>query len=329
MRSQTISPLNKFLIAPRSIWTRLLTALGLILLALGAAALDGLLARILAAGFWRPVLLPGVIIFYIWTVSPLVDRGQAEVVRRFRPIVQLDDAAFEALVSRYSVYSAWKETLALGIGAAVGVLLGSVGMQDPNAMWLRVYWIAANSLMCALLGWTIYGAMDSTRLTNALHNQPLCFDLFDLHPFEPVGRQSLLLALVFIGGLTLAMLFGLSASNIGAWQTWVIYLPMAVLPVLIFFMHMRGTHAVLAAEKRRLLGQVQSHIRSLTPALQQALAETRPYGELAAEYAAVSAYELRLQTARTWPYNTAMLRTLAFTVLLPLVGRLITLFLFE
>jgi hypothetical protein len=324
-----MSPLNRFLTTRQPVWVRILAALGMILIALGAAALDGLLGRILVGGFWRAVLLPVVVLLYIWIVSPFVDRGQEEVVRRFRPIVQLDDAAFGRLVDQYNSYSMRGEVLALVIGGVVGFLLGSVGMQDEDAFWLRIYWIAANSLMCALLGWTIYGSIDSTRLTNALHHQPLRFDLFDLRPFEPVGRQSLLLALVFVGGLTLAMLFGLSASNIGAWQTWALYLPMALVPVLVFFLNMRGTHAVLAAEKRRLLAQAQGRILNLTPGFQQALGGVQPFGELASEYTALSAYEQRLLAARTWPYNTAMLRTLAFTILLPLVARFISVVLFE
>lgn len=95
-----MSPLNRFLTTRQPVWVRILAALGMILIALSAAAMDGLLGRILVGGFWRAVLLPVVVLLYIWIVSPFVDRGQEEVVRRFRPIVQLDDAAFERLVNQ-------------------------------------------------------------------------------------------------------------------------------------------------------------------------------------------------------------------------------------
>jgi hypothetical protein len=49
-------------------------------------------------------------------------------------------------------------------------------------------------------------------------------------------------------------------------------------------------------------------------------------GSLAVEINALATYQAQLQAARTWPYNTAMLRTLFFSVLIPvgtLVGRIL------
>lgn len=317
------------MIAPRPLGMRLLVAVILILLPASAAALDGLLKSLFSDGNWRPMLLPMVVIYYIWIVSPIVDRGQAAVVAGFRPITQLDDETFAQIVAKAGSTSPLGEGLALLIGAAAGILIGSTGVQGPDIFWLRWYWLAANALMFALLGWTIFGSIHSTRLSAVLQRQPLHFDLFDLHPFEPIGRQSLVLALVFIGGLVLAMLFGLSAENIRMWQTWLFYIPLALMAVLLFFLNMRGTHAVLTGEKRRLLSLVSARIRQITPSLQQSVVSNQPLPEQAAEFSTLSAYEARLNSARTWPYNTSMLRTLAFTILLPLVILLITLLLFE
>ena len=317
------------MIAPRPLGMRLLVAVILVLLPASAAALDGLLKSLFSDGNWRPMLLPMVVIYYIWIVSPIVDRGQAAVVAGFRPITQLDDETFAQIVAKAGHTSPLGEGLALLIGAAAGIFIGSTGVQGPDIFWLRWYWLAANALMFALLGWTIFGSIHSTRLSAVLQRQPLHFDLFDLHPFEPIGRQSLVLALVFIGGLVLAMLFGLSAENIRMWQTWLFYIPLALMAVLLFFLNMRGTHAVLAGEKRRLLSLVSARIRQITPSLEQSVVSNQPLPEQAAEFSTLSAYEARLNSARTWPYNTSMLRTLAFTILLPLVIRLITLLLFE
>ena len=43
-------------------------------------------------------------------------------------------------------------------------------------------------------------------------------------------------------------------------------------------------------------------------------------GELPAQIAALVTYEERLQAARTWPYNVSILRTLFFSVFIPLVS---------
>jgi len=45
-----------------------------------------------------------------------------------------------------------------------------------------------------------------TRLTATLLRQPMQVDVFDTAVFEAVGRQSLALALVFIGGITISLL---------------------------------------------------------------------------------------------------------------------------
>jgi hypothetical protein len=36
------------------------------------------------------------------------------------------------------------------------------------------------------------------------------------------------------------------------------------------------------------------------------------------------AYEARVRAAQTWPYNTAMLRTLFFTILIPVLVRMVS-----
>jgi hypothetical protein len=46
-------------------------------------------------------------------------------------------------------------------------------------------------------------------------------------------------------------------------------------------------------------------------------------GTLGAEINALAAYEKRMQATSTWPYNTAMLRTLFFSVVFPVVAALV------
>jgi hypothetical protein len=186
--------------------------------------------------------------------------------------------------------------------------------------------------MFGLLGWTIYIAVTGTRLTSRLHRQSLRIEIFDIRPFEPIGRQSLLIALVFVGGLVLAALFGIREGSILAWQNWVLYALVALVPVLVFFLNMRDTHRVLSNEKQQELDAVQGHILSTCRTLMEHIEADESTGSLAAEINALVAYEARVQAARTWPYNTAMLRTLFFGVIIPLVtaaGRAVSEFFFD
>lgn len=185
-------------------WTTLVFSLLLILVPTVAAYLDG----IWSLGYWRMSLLPAAVITYILVVSPILTRGEARVVEAFRPLVILDDDGFKRLVNQASRVSARAEALAFSLGAAFGPLAGQSWLSDPDAFWLRVYLTVAAGLMFGLLGWVIYAAVAGTRLTKALHRQPLRFDIFDIALFEPIGRQSLAMALVFVGGIALSIALG-------------------------------------------------------------------------------------------------------------------------
>ena len=83
--------------------------------------------------------------------------------------------------------------------------------------------------------------------------------LDDLH-FEAVGRQSLVLALVFIGGITLSLLFTYQEAIISSPEFWVTNILFVLFTVLIFFLSMRPTHSLLAAERKRELQPIQARI---------------------------------------------------------------------
>jgi amino acid transporter len=151
------------------------------------------------------------------------------------------------------------------------------------------------------------------------------FDILDPAPFEAIGRQSLLLALVFIGGITLSLLFTFQDANLSSPEFWLVNLLFIAFIILIFFLSMRPTHELLAAEKKRQLDPVQRHINHACQVLVQRLEQDQEPGEISSNINALEIYEQRLIAARTWPYNTSMLRTLFFSVLIPLGSILVRL----
>ena len=81
---------------------------------------------------------------------------------------------------------------------------------------------------------------------------------------------------------------------------------------------MRPTHQLLLEEKKRRLEPVQKHINLACLDLVQQMDQGLNPGNLSGEINALEVYEQRLLSARTWPYNTSMLRTLFFSILIPL-----------
>jgi hypothetical protein len=302
---------------PRSVWITVGLGLLLFLVPLVVVYLSGILDELLQSGHLRQVLLPSATLTYILAVSPTMDRMQSNVVNGFRPMVLIDDEDFCQLVAEASRISPLGEAVAFATGAALGVWFGVYSFADEGLFWLALCYTLLSSLMLGTLVWLIYGAIAGTKLTTELQQQPLRIDIFDIEPFEPMGRLSLTTSLVILGGVVLAMIFGLAPDTLYDWRNWILYGILAVVSVVIFFLSMRDTHRVLATEKQRELDAVQGHILSACRALVQRFEAGEDTGNLGAEINGLVEYEKRVQVTRTWPYNTTMLRTLFVSVIIP------------
>lgn len=308
---------NRLLGRSRSPWVTIGLALLLFLAPLAAAYADGVLDDLLREGHLRPAFLPSAIIVYILAVGPIIDRMQTGVIKAFRSLVLVDDEQYERLVTEASRTNPIAEALAFGAGAAFGLWVGLSTFSGDSLFWLRICMGLLTGLMFGILIWIIYGAIAGTRLTTELLRQPLQFDILDISPFEPIGRLSLVMSLVILGGVLIGLVLGLARDTIFDWRNWVLYLILALVSVVIFFLNMRDTHRVLSTEKKRELDAVQGHILHACRTLIQRLDAGEPAGDLGGEINALVTYEERLLAARTWPYNTTMLRTLLVSVIIP------------
>jgi hypothetical protein len=320
---------DKLIGRPRSVWVTLGIGLLLIASSLVVALLDGVLGVFFSAGYWRPMWLAPVIIIYILAIAPIQQRSQASVITAFRPLALVDDDQFDRVVQRASHIPRTGEAISVAVGFLFGLWLGIHWRAAFDTPWIKGYVSIALVLMFGLLAWVIYGSVASTRLTSELHALPLQVDILDREPFEAIGRHSLVTALIFVGGILLGIVFGLDVQNILAWQTWLFYGLLGVVPVLIFFLSMHPTHRVLRDAKTRELAMVKQRLQQTRATLRQHITEQEALGATATEYSALVAYEARVRAAQTWPYNMSMLRTLVVSLLLPLLVRAISAVLFD
>lgn len=324
-----MSIFNRIIARPRSIWLTIFISLILLLVPFAAALADGLWDELFSQGNWRPFFTAPIVIIYILVVSQWLARSDSDLLKAFRPLVLIDDETFDRLAREASRIHPGGEGIALLAGALIGLGISLPWMKWMITFWLRLYIPVSLCLMWSMLVWVIYDSIASTKLVTVLHRQPLKVDILDTKPFEPMGRYSLIISLVFVGGVALGMIFGLDVKNIFAWQSWVINLPLLCIPVIIFFLNMRTTHRLLAGEKKRQLQVITQEIRIVSHTMQSKIARGETLGETAIEFTAMIAYETRLRATSTWPYNTGMLRTLFFTLLLPLVVRGLSALLFQ
>jgi hypothetical protein len=315
---QPASLFARVIARPRPLWVRVAVSLILLALPFLVTYLSGLADKLILYGQWRFLLLMPSIILYIWLGSPLLDRQSKEVMRSLRTISSLDEESYAALITKAQYINPRNEWIAIGAGAAVGLAVNSTNDLSSTNLFFQAYWALSLATMYAMLAWVIYLSVASTRLGGALLQQPLHISLFNPAPFEAIGRQGLLLAMMFIGGITLSLLFSFNVANLNQPLFWLIYLILVLVTLLIFFISMRPAHRLLAKQKQAELADVRRNLERLGRELMQHLDAQQDASQIATEFNALTAYEGRLQGTRTWPYNTSMLRTLFFTILVPL-----------
>lgn len=318
---------ERFIGCPRSKGALIAMAVVLLLLPVGAAALDGTLPALFTDGGWRIAYSSPVLILYILLIGQVLRLRNQTILRSFRKVVQLDDEVYEHLVQQASRIKPVQELSAIFFGVVLGVLSVTSWHVEAGYIWLTIYLYVSVSAMYALLAWTVAVLVLGTRLMSTLHRQPLRIDLFDTTPFEPIGKQSLQSAMIFIGGLSLSALITFQPENLRIPAFWIIYGALALIPLLVFFLSMRPTHSVLAAEKRRELARVQRLILNASRELvrrmeDQPIDRLEETAALSAELSALAVYERHIQEVSTWPYNVAQLRTLFFSVLIPIITAL-------
>jgi hypothetical protein len=244
-------------------------------------------------------------------------RAREDVVSGLRPIVQLSDEEFERLVAEESRLNPRSELIAVSIGALVGWFM-RVGMAlGVDSPWVQAYQSIATVLMYAVIAWVIYGAVAGTRLNRALLGQPLEVDIFDISPFEPIGRESVLVSVAFIIGATLAMVFSVTGEFVLEFESFLAYVFFACVAVLVFFLNLRDTHRVLADAKQQELDFAQTRISQAYGALKREAQGGEAIQAIAVEIDAWISYKERLGKTRTWPYNTEIIRNLLISTLMP------------
>lgn len=318
VESQTI--FDRLIARPQPWYLRLLVVAVYLVALVVAAALDSVLGDLHDLFTLRVLLLAPTVSIYIWLVSPLMARYGQQVELSLRPLINLDDEAFEQLRVNAAIIKPFYELLAFFGGMGLGIFLTLISGFDLLTPWLGVYWLLTAGLMYGLLVWVIMVSVLSTRLITRLHQAIGGFDILDPSPFEPVGKQSLLLALVFIGGISISFLFSFRVANLSTISFWIEYGVLVLFVLLIFFLNMRPTHRVMAAQKNKELASLRDQIYTGSRELQRRLVQDQPAGELPEVIQALAVFEGHLQTARTWPYNTSMLRALVFSVLIPLLS---------
>jgi hypothetical protein len=290
----------------------------LIVLAVGAAYVDGLLIELFDSILWRNVMLYPAIFVYNLLVLPILRRLRNVAIRSFRPLVATGDDDFHRLLAGASLFDRRREWLALSLSAVVGAML-SRSWSSYYPPVLTLYFMGAGALGLGTTGWFIYSSLSGTRLFSQLQRYFVHVNVFDLKPLEPIGRWSLGIALFFIGGTTLSLL--LIAQHVFILETVVIYVPLVLVPVSVFFLNMWSTHRVIVEAKDRELARTRASLETVYEALNDRAAkgDMDDTSELLSSFSAWVTVETRVRAVPEWPYTHSILRSLVASALAPIL----------
>jgi hypothetical protein len=292
-------------------------SIGLVLLPTTLAFADGI-QTLFFTDLWHALLIQPVVIIYILLISPFLRQANECVVAGLRPIVLLTDEEFNRLLAEKSHVDPRGELVAISVGVLVSLLTRSIWSFELDAPWVQVYHTVATTVMYTALAWVIYLGVAGPRLNRALLRQPLQVDIFDTRPFEPIGRESLLSALAFIIGATIAMVFVVSHELVLSFENLVVYGFFAFVTVLVFCLNMFDTYRVLSRAKAQELNYAQEHISQAYQILRRKAQQGENIQDIAADMGTWITCKERISKTRTWPHSTEIVGKLLASSLMPL-----------
>ncbi|CAN5345325.1 hypothetical protein BH11PSE9_BH11PSE9_21190 [soil metagenome] len=288
-----------------------------VLLAL-AAYLDGGIRQRDGLSPWMVGLDP-VILVYILALHPLMHR------RWLRAMQSLEALAPHAENARRAGVAAPRgEWAAVVLGAMAGLAVARRGHAADA--WLWVYSEATSAAMFALLGATIYGSVMRSRQLAAYLRSRLELKVFDGHLLTPFAQWGQSLSLVFVGGISLSLLFQ-SYQSLRSIESAIIYGCLIVVAMTLFFMSMWTVHVALAKAQAKELATVRGDLAAARQALFSARDGNTASAVQEAYLPAVTLgiYERQVLDASTWPFDLAIVGRVFASVGAPLAVYLLKL----
>ena len=305
-------------------WT-IAVAVGVLLLLLVLMAfLDGALDSLFEWNTLGPALLYIMFFAYILTVYPFMLRSRKQAIIAFKPLLSMEDDAFDKVVENSMKPSRRGEWTAIFLGI---LILGGVFFQPWTLNWTPGYfWLSVNEAInttigMSLIAWLIYDTFVGIVRVSKLSRQDLKLDILDTETLAPVAAWSLGISLVFVGIIILSILSEVTETTeiFSVWQDIMGYGFVIGVTLLIFFFSMWSVHRAMSDAKRSKLIPARKHLVEISRELEDREAKGQREGmvELASTITAWTAYETRIKEAPTRPFNASIVRTLLFSVLTP------------
>ena len=302
--------LESFL-GPRYAWFVVAVALLLTLSLALAAYAHGANGQRVRAALWLLGLNPAMIV-YIFLVHPFMHRRWQGAMQSLHAL-----APRAAEAGQQRSVNPRDEWVAMALGSLVGL---AVARDIPAAEgWLRLYSEATSALLFALLAAAIYGSLKRARHLAAHSRAGLDLNVFDGHLLTPFAQWGQSLTLVFVGGISLSLLFQ-SYESLRSREGVIVYGSLVIVALTLFFMSVWAIHVALARAQEKELVRVRRDLAAARQAMRSAVPGSAPR-MVAARYLPVvvcGIYEQQVLDAPTWPFNPKILGRVFASAVAPL-----------
>ncbi|CAN5807300.1 hypothetical protein BH11PSE8_BH11PSE8_22090 [soil metagenome] len=288
-----------------------------VLLAL-AAYVDGGVRQRGVLSPWMLGLDP-VILVYILALHPFMHRRWTRAMQSLDALAPHAEGASPA--GKGFRRGEW---VAVVLGAMAGLAVARRGPATEG--WLWVYSEAVSALMFAALGATIYGSVMRSRQLAAYSRSGLQLKVFDGHLLTPFAQWGQSLSLVFVGGISLSLMFQ-SYQSLRSVESVIIYGCLIVVAMTLFFMSMWTVHVALAKAQHKELAKVRRDLIVAREALFRGRdRETAaPVQDAYLPVVILGIYERQVLEAPTWPFDLAIVGRVFASVGAPLAVYLLKL----
>ena len=271
-------------------------AVVLVLLLALAAYAQGADGQQLHGVWWRLGLTPAIIV-YILLVHPFMHRRWRRAMDSLHALAPRTEGT--GLRKPISHRNEWGATL-------LGLLFGLLVAHNTPAVggWLWVYVEATSALTFALLASAIYGSLARSRHLAAHSRAGLELDVFDAHLLTPFAQWGQSLSLVFVGGISLSLLFQ-SYQSLRSIEGMTIYGSLVIVSLTLFFMSMWTIHIALAKAQQKELARIRRDLAAAREVLRRERAGATAGTGVDAYLPVVvcGIYEKQVLDAPTWPFN--------------------------